>query len=55
MSDEHRDDVPALPPLPRPQPNRVCSEPATVQTCRTDYEDAAGIRARFNAQIRRAR
>ncbi|MER7813820.1 hypothetical protein [Streptomyces sp. NPDC096153] len=32
----------------QPQPNRILSEPATVQTCRADYEAAADVRARLD-------
>ncbi len=28
-----------------PQPNPILAQPATVQACRADYEDAADVRA----------
>ncbi|MEU2111841.1 hypothetical protein [Streptomyces sp. NPDC019507] len=31
----------------QPQPNRILAEPATVQACRADYDDAADVRARL--------
>lgn len=39
---QQRTDQPTL--TPQPQPNRILAEPATVQACRSDYEQAADVR-----------
>lgn len=28
-----------------PQPNQILAQPATVQACRADYDDASDVRA----------
>ena len=38
-----------------PQPNRILNEPATVQACRRDYDQAADVRQTLAAQEARQR
>ncbi len=46
-----RTDQPTQQPSPaQPQPNRILSEPATVQACQADYASAADIRQTLAAQ-----
>jgi hypothetical protein len=39
------------PALLAPQPNRIIAEPATVQSCRSDYEQGADVRRVMDQQI----
>ncbi|WP_326780412.1 hypothetical protein OG481_09710 [Streptomyces longwoodensis] len=48
-----RTDQPAQQPRPgpgSPPPGRILSEPATVEACRTDYDEAEDVRTRMHAQ-----
>jgi len=38
-----------------PRPNLIVIEPATVDACRTDYENGADVRARLDRQIKDGR
>ncbi|MFG3276212.1 hypothetical protein [Streptomyces luteogriseus] len=38
-----------------PRPNPILAEPATVEACRADYAQAAGIRDRMDQQNQRER
>lgn len=41
-------DQPQGQPIPtQPQPNQILSQPATVDTCRADYDAAADVRGRL--------
>ncbi|WP_193241509.1 hypothetical protein [Streptomyces phaeolivaceus] len=52
----HRTDQPPAQHSPEPpRENPIFRQPATVATCRADYEAAADIRARLDQQIKARR
>lgn len=50
-----RTDQPSDQPSLTPQPNRILAEPATVDTCRADYNAGADVRQTLAAQEARGR
>jgi hypothetical protein len=52
----HATDQPTTQPTPAPpRPNPIFRQPATVESCRQDYEAGADIRRRLDNQIKAGR
>ncbi|WP_216588571.1 hypothetical protein [Streptomyces brasiliscabiei] len=49
------DQTPAQPSPEPPRESPIFRQPATVDTCRADYEAGADVRRRFEQQIAKAR